>query len=662
MHIVFLHNLQTAPVPEQAEFDTPETVRAITEILEELGHKVTPLDAAASVPYLVTRLDMLAPDIVLNTAEGTHGRGREGFYPGLLDQLELLYTGSDAYVCTLTLDKQLTNLALAKVGLQVPESFLLTKLSGLEDCSLRFPVIAKPNFEGSSKGITSDSVATCPEELHVTAARLLQDYPQGILLEEYIDGRDVTVPFIEGVGILEPAHYEFSGPQQKYSIYDFDLKQNRPDDVHVVCPAVIPASCRKTLLASAKKAIETLGVRDLGRVDFRVTPEGEVFLIEVNALPSLEPGAAIYLGASHRGLDTPGKALDAILRSALKRRGKIARPKRKARLTVGVIHNLKRQSVNHDNDREAEFDTQATVDALCAAVRDNGFEAVALEASQELASRLKGVDLAFNIAEGAHGRFREAQVPALLELMGVPCTGSEAGSLAVCHDKALAKRLVRESGVPTAAFQVMTTGREKLSKDLCFPLLVKPVAEGSSKGVLVRSVVENETELRSVVGEVLKKYRQPALVETFLSGREFTVGILGEKKARVLPIMEIVFHGSEEHQIYSFLHKLENSDQVTFQVPAVLETTLQARLTKYAKLAFEALGCRDVARIDFRLDGQGRVNFIECNPLPGLSPGFSDLCVIAESAGLSYKELVGQIMTPAVRRLKKMKGGASNAL
>ena len=128
MHIAFLHNLQTSPVPEQAEFDTPETVKAITQALENLGHKVTPIDAATSLPLLVTRLQMVEPDLVLNTAEGSHGRGREGFYPGLLEQMGLCYTGSDAYVCTVTLDKQLTNLALAKAGLRVPRSLLVNKV------------------------------------------------------------------------------------------------------------------------------------------------------------------------------------------------------------------------------------------------------------------------------------------------------------------------------------------------------------------------------------------------------------------------------------------------------------------------------------------------------------------------------------------------------
>lgn len=651
MKIVFLHNLQTEPTPEQAEFDTPETVQAITCALQDLGHEVVPLDAACSVPQLVATLQNAQPDLVLNTAEGSHGRGREGFYPALLDQMGLAYTGSDSYVCTLTLDKRLTNLTLAASGVPVPGSLLVTRAGQLSDFKLRFPVIAKPNFEGSSKGIDQNSIATDIEELHQVVNRLLKEYPLGILCEEFIEGRDVTVPYIEGLGVLEPAHYEFSGPAQKYSIYDFDLKQNRPDDVHVVCPADISKSTAKNLRAYTKTAVATLGIRDLCRVDYRVTPTGEAYLIEVNALPSLEPGAAIYLAAAEKGHTQVGEVLGAVLSSAVKRRKKQVRKGRTSQpIKVGVIHNLKRAEISDQNDSEAEFDSQATVDALCQAVNSSGFQAVPLEATPELPSLLSDIDLAFNIAEGRRGRYRESQIPALLELLDIPFTGSEAGSLAVCHDKALAKRLVQQAGVSTAKFQVVSSSRTPLEKGLKFPLLVKPVAEGSSKGVAFRSVVTDEDSLRETVEELLNRYSQPVLIEEYLSGREFTVGVLGERRLRVLPILEISFAQTMEHPIYSFEHKQGDDSEVKFLVPAPLEKALQQRIEHDARTAFRALGCRDVARIDFRMDSKGEVNFIECNPLPGLTPNFSDLCVIAKAGGLEYNDLVGQILKPAVRR------------
>lgn len=653
MHIAFLHNLQTETTPEQAEFDTPATVRSVIALLEELGHTVSPVDAAYSIPFLVTRLDMLKPDLVLNTAEGIRGRGREGFYPGLLDQLGLPYTGSDAYVCTVTLDKKLTSLTLSASGVPVPRSRLVGRTSDLDRFDLSFPVIAKPNYEGSSKGISAESVAEDLDSLRGTVEILLREYPNGILVEEFIVGRDVTVPYIESLGVLEPAHYEFAGPPAKYPIYDFDLKQNRPNDVVVICPACIGKETRKKLRAATRKAVEVLGVRDLCRVDFRVTEDGRIFLIEVNALPSLEPGAAIYLCARESGVESDALVLAAILKSATKRHGvKPGKVKKRSPERVGLVYNLKRGYVSTDRDEQAEFDSESTVSALAQAIHDNGFEVVRLEATPELPSRLGEVDLVFNIAEGVKGRYRESQIPALLELMGVEFTGSEAGSLAVCHDKGLAKKIVRQAGVPTADFRVVGSAKEARKLGLRFPLMVKPVAEGSSKGVAVRSVVRDESTLQEVVRDITERYRQPALVEEFLSGREFTVGLLGQQKLKMLPIMEIVFQEDIDLPIYSFEHKLTDAPPLRFEVPASLHPALRREIEGAAKACFRALGCRDVARIDFRMDSSGVVNFIECNPLPGLTPDFSDLCVLAKAADLNYQELVGQILTPAVKRFR----------
>lgn len=650
MHIAFLHNLQTCLTPEQAEFDTPETVAAIVAALQALGHRVSTVDAGMGVGPLVIRLEALSPDLVLNTAEGTIGRFREGFYPGLLEQLGIPYTGSDAYVCNLTLDKNLTKLALADRGVRVPASCFVTKKSELKP--LNFPVIAKPNFEGSSKGITQESIARDQSALEALVERLLAEYPSGLLVEEFIEGRDVTVPYLEKVGVLEPAHYVFGGEEREFSIYDYELKQHRPDDVQVVCPAEVPSSARKTLMEYTKKAVKFLGVRDFGRVDYRVTPSGEVFLIEVNALPSLEPGAAIYLGAAAHGLKTVESVLDAIVGSAKKRLPKVRGPRGKKRLRVGLCYNVKKGPVGLEADSEAEFDAPTTIEALLQAIGSNGYEAVPLEATPELPARLGDIDLVFNIAEGLQGRHRESQVPALLELLGIPYTGSDAGALAVTLDKALAKRLVRQAGVSTAEFAVMRTGKEKRPAGMEFPLFVKPLAEGSSKGILPNCLVRDAQQLQQAVTDIVERYHQPALVETFLSGREFTVGLLGERKLRMLPPMEILFGEGNTERIYAFEHKLDDNSQVSFKVPADVDSKLYRQLERCAKGAFRALGCRDVARVDLRLDSQGVVHFIECNPLPGLTPNFSDLCVIASAAGLDYNRLVGEILAPAVKRWK----------
>jgi D-alanine-D-alanine ligase len=174
--------------------------------------------------------------------------------------------------------------------------------------------------------------------------------------------------------------------------------------------------------------------------------------------------------------------------------------------------------------------------------------------------------------------------------------------------------------------------------------------------VLGKSVVRDEQELRALVGEIVRRYDQPALVEDYLPGREFTVGLLGnEGNLRVLPAMEIVFTDSQvAHPVYSYGHKTETETGVRFEVPAKLDAALEREIAECTTQAFKALGCRDVARIDLRLDARGRVHFLECNPLPGLSPGFSDLCVIAEAAGIGYVQLIGAILEPAIQRM----GGA----
>lgn len=658
MKIAFTHNLQLQATEEEAEFDTPETVGAITRALESLGHRVEPVEVTGPVSRIVARLEALNPDLILNTAEGRRGRFREGFYPGVFEQLGLPFTGSDAYVCTLTLDKHLTKLAVIDADIPVPRSLFLDSLERLKGFKLNFPVIVKPNFEGSSKGITQDSVVEDLEQLEARVKGLLKRYPGGLLLEEYIDGRDVTVPFLEtlGEGVLEPAEYSFQVAERKYMIYDYELKQTMSHAVQVNVPAQLSPQQRKQLMRFTRRAVRVLGIRDFGRMDYRISRDGKIYFIEANALPSLEPGASIYRSAELAGADSVEAVLEHLLKSAARRFGlSLAKSRRKrTRLRVGLTFNLKRVKPGQD-DAEAEFDAPSTVEAIKAAIESFGHEVVELEATPELPAALETAqpDVVFNIAEGSRGRNRESQVPALLELFDIPYTGSDAATLAVTLDKGLAKRLVRQAGVPTPSFLLMVTGKEKIPKDFSYPLILKPVAEGSSKGVVRANVVRSEEELRLRVGEVVERYRQPVLVEEFLPGREFTVALLGEKRPRVLPPMEIVFSQPDtEFPIYSFEHKLDFTREVTFEVPAKVDPALGKALERAARQAFRVLGCRDVARIDLRLDARGTVNFIECNPLPGLSPGFSDLCIIAQAAGIDYRNLIGDILAPALRRLR----------
>ena len=324
------------------------------------------------------------------------------------------------------------------------------------------------------------------------------------------------------------------------------------------------------------------------------------------------------------------------------------------RLRVGLTFNCRRveNSVEKQVDCQAEYDRPSTIAAIREALDALGYEVIELEADASLPAKISStpVDVVFNIAEGMRGRSRESQVPALLEFMGIAYSGSDPVALSVCHDKALAKKVVSQAGIPTAKFLTLRTGQEPLPANICFPLMVKPSAEGSSKGIHLSSVVENEADLRTRAQTYIAKYQQPVLVEEFLPGREFTVGMLGEFTPRVLPIMEVVFTNKEhKFPVYSFLSKLDATD-VRLEVPAKITEALAQDLTRTACAAFAALGCRDVSRMDFRLNAKGEVYFIECNPLPGIVPNFSDLSEMAIAAGMSYQELVAEILAPALRR------------
>jgi D-alanine--D-alanine ligase len=239
----------------------------------------------------------------------------------------------------------------------------------------------------------------------------------------------------------------------------------------------------------------------------------------------------------------------------------------------------------------------------------------------------------------------------MLEMLGIPFTGSEAATMAIALDKAVAKAVVREFGVPTPRSLIMRTGNEPIG-DMTFPAMVKPNAEGSSKGVGARSVAANEAQLRETVREQVAKYKQDILVEEFLPGREFTIAVLGEKDSpRCLPPMEIVFVDPDtQFPVYSFAHKLDFSPKIRYDRPAQVDAKLAKEIETVALGAWHALGCRDVARFDLRCDRNGRVCFIEVNTLPGMTPGWSDLCLIAEASGITYEQLIAEIMKPALAR------------
>lgn len=326
MRIALTHNLRLSEAEEEAEFDSRETVELLAGAVERLGHRVERIEVSGPASRTVARLEAFDPELVFNTAEGRRGRFREAFFPALFDELGMPYTGSDAWALAVTLDKQLTKLLLAQHGVVTPRWQYLERPEQLQARALRFPVMVKPNFEGSSKGITQDSVVEDPLRLEAAVAAMLARYPQGVLVEEFIAGRDVTVPFLEAVapdrgGVLQPVEYQVDeavAGRRRYAIYDYQLKTALDGAVSVRAPARLGAAQARALQEQAALAYRVLGIRDLGRIDFRLGDDGQAYFLEVNALPSLQPGAGIYASAALEGLHADG-VVGAVIRSAAAR-------------------------------------------------------------------------------------------------------------------------------------------------------------------------------------------------------------------------------------------------------------------------------------------------------------------------------------------------------
>ena len=670
MKIAFTYNLRLSDDEDEAEFDTRETVEAIATALTAAGHEVEKVDVARPTADLVSRLESFAPDLVFNTAEGRRGRTREAFFPALFEELGLPYTGSDAYVLTLTLDKWLTKLAVAGEGIDTPRARLVTAESYRRQRNgsgprMAFPVIVKPNYEGSSKGIADEFVANDEKSLADLLSRALKNYPAGVLVEEFVPGVDVTVPFVEGLaddGVLEPVDLVVeASARSRHNLYDFRLKVREPSRVKFRCPAELPRDVLARLEALSLRAVQALGLRDTGRIDFRVGDDGRIYFLEANGLPSLGRGAATFVAAARLGLSYDA-TIAAIVASAAQRHRLDApafqtKGRNRDRLRVGFAFNVKRVDTKGGNDQEAEYDAPETIDSIRRAIESHGHDVVMLEANADFPRALAetGVDFVFNIAEGLAGRNREAAVPALCELMGLAYTGSDAATLSIALDKALSKKVLKQHDIKTAEFQLMESGRERLSSKLRFPLIVKPNQEGSSKGVSASaSVVDDETQMRAVVRELIDRYRQPALIEEYITGREFTVGLLGEKRPRVLPPMEIIFKDeANKRPVYDYQIKQDWERYVAYECPAKLTGPELKAIEKTARETFTALDCRDVARVDLRMTPTGEVFVIEINPLPGLTPGYSDLCLIATAAGIDYRDLIGEILAGGLKRMKQ---------
>jgi D-alanine-D-alanine ligase len=264
-------------------------------------------------------------------------------------------------------------------------------------------------------------------------------------------------------------------------------------------------------------------------------------------------------------------------------------------------------------------------------------------------SRGERWDLVFNIAEGMYGIGREAQVPALLDAHRIPYVFSDTVVLAVSLHKALTKRIMRDAGLPTPPFALVSTKEEIAAVDLLFPLFAKPVAEGTSKGIDARSRVETAAQLKETCTDLLERFNQPVLVETYLPGREITVGIVGTgKDARPLTILEVLPKPGVDAAAYSYENK-ENCEELIDYV-LVDDAQLTAKVFAAALGAWRVMECRDGGRVDLRADADGEFQIMEINPLPGLHPEHSDLPIMCNLAGIPYLDLMDMIMRSAVQR------------
>ena len=331
-------------------------------------------------------------------------------------------------------------------------------------------------------------------------------------------------------------------------------------------------------------------------------------------------------------------------------------------MNVGLCFNLKKPREDSlPDDLYAEWDDEETIEAVRSALSGK-HRVMLIEGNEEAFEKFRRLrpDIVFNMAEGLHGASREAQIPSLLEMLRIPYTGSDPLTLALGLDKSLTKEILSYHGIPTPRFTVVTEWKKRMDVPP-FPLIVKPLFEGSSKGVGNNALVRTPRQLQTQVSLILQQYHQPSLVEQYLPGREFTVALLGNGAAvHVLPIVEIAFDQlpAEMNPIYSYEAKwiwdtVEKPLEI-FSCPARVPATLRKKIESVCRSAFAALRCRDWCRIDVRLDAAGEPNILELNPLPGILPNpDANSCFpkAARTAGISYSELINQVLEIACQRV-----------
>jgi D-alanine-D-alanine ligase len=325
-------------------------------------------------------------------------------------------------------------------------------------------------------------------------------------------------------------------------------------------------------------------------------------------------------------------------------------------MRIGLTYDLRQDYLaeGYSEEETAEFDRPDTIESIVSALRALGYETDCIGSARQLIGRLARGDrwdLVFNVAEGLHGSAREAQVPAILDIYEIPYTFSDPLAMTLTLHKNLAKTIVRQHGLPTADFALVQCPDDADKVELPLPLFVKPVAEGTSKGISTASKITDRRALRTICGRLIDQFRQPVLVERYLPGREFTVGIAGTgPRAEVLGAVEVVLHPHAEADVYSYRNKEECEDLVHYKLVDGLADPEVRGAEQIALNAWRILDCRDAGRIDLRSDAQGRPNFIEANPLPGLHPQHSDLPILCTLLEMPYVALIERIVRSALER------------
>lgn len=325
-------------------------------------------------------------------------------------------------------------------------------------------------------------------------------------------------------------------------------------------------------------------------------------------------------------------------------------------MVIGLTYDLRADYIKegYSEEETAEFDRADTIDAIENSLNNLGYETDRIGNIKNLIRNLskgKRWDLVFNICEGMYGIAREAQVPAVLEAYQIPYTFSDALTLALTLHKGLTKRVIRDLGIPTPNFEVVEFIEDIKKIKLNFPLFAKPVAEGTGKGISANSKIKNKIELNKLCKELLSKYKQPVIVETFLPGREFTVGIIGTgKKAKAIGVLEVILKSNAEKEVYSYINKEKCEELVEY---LLRDEKIAKKCEETALKCWIGLGCRDAGRVDIRLDKNGIPNFLEVNPLAGLNPKHSDLPILCSHCGISYQQLIKKILDSTLKRVNE---------